>query len=281
MLNQKSSIFDMSKNIILCLSLLMLVGGIDNSLAAKKSKIVHTTKFTVNYTGIRIGRLTFTIEIDGDDYLLKANGKTDGVARLFSKGKGSFESAGHFKGDKVISSAHKVQVTEKGKTARLKMSFDEGNLKKMSASPKKKRRKGKGYIPILKKHLQSIIDPASSIVVPTQENASGGRDVCGRTLNVYDGETRFDIVLSYVATRPISAKGYKGLAYVCNFRYVPIAGHKKGHKSVEIMRKNKNMEIWLAPITGTSIFTPIKIDVNSPIGRFVAYPKRFSALVSQ
>ncbi len=263
-----------------CSKLLLILGisiaGI-SSPAYSAPKIVHTTKFNVSFTGIRIGKVTFTIEIDGDDYLLKANGKTDGVARLFSKGKGSFSSSGHFEGDKVISAAHEVQVTEKGKTAKLAMSFDDGDLKEVSANPKKRPRTGEGYIKIQESHLKAIIDPASSIVVPTTENAPSGRDVCGRTLNVYDGETRYDIVLKYKSTRPISAKGYKGLAYVCKFKYLPVAGHKEGHKSVELMRKNEKMEIWLAPIAGTSIYTPIKIDVGSPIGRFVAYPKRFSA----
>jgi hypothetical protein len=256
----------------------VFVCGFGVSIASSASKIVQTTKLNVNYSGIRVGKITFTIEIDGEDYLLKAKGKTDGVARLFSKGKGSFRSAGRFDGNSVISASHSVEVTEKGKTAKLEMLFDEGNLKNMSSVPKKKK-KSKKYIPVLEEHLQSVIDPASSIVVPTSENASSGRDVCGRTLKVYDGETRFDVVLSYKSTRPISAKGYKGLAYVCKFKYVPVSGHKKGHKSVEIMRKNENMEIWLAPIRGTSIFTPIKIDVDSPVGRFVAFPKRFSTLV--
>lgn len=246
-------------------------------LANATPKIVHTTQFSVSFTGIRIGKVTFEIKIDGDEYALKAHGKTDGVARMFSKGKGSFNSQGHFIADKVVSSAHAVQVTEKGKTAKLSMSFKDGNLDDVQANPKKKLRTGKGYIPILDQHLKSIIDPASSIVVPTKKNRSGGRDVCGRTLNVYDGETRYDIKLSYKSTRPISAKGFKGLAYVCKFMYVPVAGHKEGHKSVEIMRKNNKMEIWLAPISGTSIYTPIKIDVGSPVGRFVAYPKQFSA----
>ena len=256
----------------------VFVCGFGVSIASSASKIVQTTKLNANYSGIRVGKITFTIEIDGEDYLLKAKGKTDGVARLFSKGKGSFRSAGRFDGNSVISASHSVEVTEKGKTAKLEMLFDEGNLKNMSSVPKKKK-KSKKYIPVLEEHLQSVIDPASSIVVPTSENASSGRDVCGRTLKVYDGETRFDVVLSYKSTRPISAKGYKGLAYVCKFKYVPVSGHKKGHKSVEIMRKNENMEIWLAPIRGTSIFTPIKIDVDSPVGRFVAFPKRFSTLV--
>lgn len=255
------------------------VASLAPTTAANAAKIVHTTQFNVNFTGIRIGKITFNIEIEGNDYQLSANGKTDGVARMFSKGKGSFVSRGHFEKDLVISTSHEIQVTEKGKTAKLEMSFDEGNLINVSANPKKKPRTGKKYIPILEEHLRSIIDPASSIVVPTAENASSGKDVCGRTLNVYDGETRYDIALTYKGTRPISAKGYKGLAYVCRFMYVPIAGHKEGHKSVEVMRKNKDMEIWLAPISGTSVFTPIKIDVKSPVGRFVAFPKRFSAKV--
>ncbi len=263
------------------LSFVVAAGAFINlpQLAHGEPKIVHTTQFNVNYTGVRIGKITFNIEITGNDYKLSANGKTDGVARMFSKGKGSFVSKGRFENDMVISTSHTIQVTEKGKTAKLDMAFDNGDLVKVSAEPKKKPRTGKNYIPVLEEHLKSIIDPASSIVVPTAENASSGKDVCGRTLNVYDGETRYDIALTYKGTRPISAKGYKGLAYVCRFMYIPVAGHKKGHKSVEMMRKNKEMEIWLAPISGTAVFTPIKIDVNSPVGRFVAYPKKFSSVV--
>lgn len=242
-------------------------------------KIFHTSKFNINYGGLRIGKATFNITIDGNDYNLSAHGSTDGVARLFSKGKGSFESNGHIKKDTVISTDHTVEVTEKGKTAKLNMSFIDGDLDKVSITPEKKKKKGKKYVPVLDSHLKSIIDPASSLVVPVSEEKTSGKHVCGRTLNVFDGETRFDMKVSYKSTRPISTDGYKGLAYVCKLKYVPIAGHREGHKSVELMRKNEQMEIWMAPISGTYVFTPIKIDVGSQIGRFVAYPQQFSAVV--
>jgi len=256
-----------------------LSGALNEAVAKSAPKVVQTSNFNIVYSGIRIGKIGFTIEIDGDGYTLSAKGRTDGVARLFSRGKGSFSSEGKFEGVSVISAVHEVQVTEKGKTAKLAMSFDNGNLKDVTISPKKKPRTHKNTVPVLAEHLKSIIDPASSIVVPTVGNATSGRDVCERTLNVFDGETRFDIELTYKSTRPISAKGFKGLAYVCRLMYVPVAGHREGQKYVELMRKNKDMEIWLAPIAGTSVYTPIKIDVESPVGRFIAYPKVFSAEV--
>ena len=124
---------------------------------SRAEKVVHTTKFNVNFSGIRIGKVTFTIEIDGEEYDLKASGKTDGVARLFSSGKGNFNSQGRFDGDNVIATSHAVQVVEKGKTAKLSMAFDNGNLVDVSANPKKKSRKGKSYIQILPDHLKAIM----------------------------------------------------------------------------------------------------------------------------
>ena len=51
-----------------------------------------------------------------------------------------------------------------------------------------------------------------------------GRCVARRVqpkIPIFDGYTRFDIDLSYVGERKVSAKGYKGPVAVCSARYVP------------------------------------------------------------
>lgn len=261
-----------SRFTLLTATLMLWVSGYVN---AAPNNIKQVTKFNINYAGIYVGNATFTITTHDNDYQLDIQGSTAGIARLFSHGKGSLQSKGKIEDEKITSQSNFVEVVAKGKTARLDMEFDQGNLKSVAINPTKKPKKGKDYIPVLDKHLKSILDPASGLIVPLKNDHPTGPQVCNRTLNVYDGETRFDIRLKYKSTRLISTKGYKGKAFACALRYVPIAGHRKGHRSVEFMRKNKKMEVWLAPIKGTRLYTVIKIDVGSQIGRFIAWPQQF------
>jgi hypothetical protein len=99
--------------------------------------------------------------------------------------------------------------------------------------------------------------------------------VCNRTFNLYDGDARYDVALKYKSTRQIETEGYKGTAFVCQLRYIPISGHRRNEKNVEYMADNKDMEVWLAPVSGTPLFTPIRFDVPTWVGTVVAYPTYF------
>ena len=160
----------------------------------------------------------------------------------------------------------------------MKLSFsgDEvADVEIISAKPRKLKKAPK-YVPVEPSHLAAVIDPASSMIVPMNGiDARSGRKVCNQRFPIYDGETRYDITLRFKSTKPIKTSGYDGYAYVCQMRYVPVAGHKKNHRSVQEMADNKNMEIWLAPMGGVSVFTPIKIVVGTKYGRFSATPTYF------
>ena len=73
---------------------------------------------------------------------------------------------------------------------------------------------------------------------------------CNRTLPIFDGATRFDVVLSYGETRSVAKPGYSGPVLVCNARYTPIAGHRPDRPGVKFMEDNREMSVWLAPVEG-------------------------------
>ena len=119
--------------------------------------------------------------------------------------------------------------------------------------------------------MAAVLDPASTMIVPMDgKDARDGKKVCDQRFPVFDGETRYDIRLRYKSVKPVKTKGYDGFAYVCQLRYVPVAGHKIDHRQVKEMAENKRMEIWLAPMQGVSVFTPIKIVVGTKYGRLIA-----------
>ena len=242
----------------------------------------HKTKWNVNFGIIPVGKATFEIEFDDETYSMGASGKTVGVAEMVAPGRGRAKSSGLITGDKVVAIQHEAIYIEekkkKNKKSTLEMEFEDGAVTKVSIEPKKKKRKKKSrkWVKIEEEQLSSVIDPGSSIIVPVApEDVKNPRAVCNRVLNVYDGDTRFDIKLKYKYTKTISTEGYDGDAFVCQLRYVPVSGHKKNQKNINYMRDNEGIEIWLAPMENSSLFTPIRIEVPTWIGKFTAIPVFF------
>ncbi len=96
---------------------------------------------------------------------------------------------------------------------------------------------------------RNVVDPVGAVILPAP--ASGpilSPAACNRTVPIFDGYTRFDINLSYVGERTVSAKGYDGPVVVCAARYVPISGHSRDRPATKFMADNKDLEVWLAPI---------------------------------
>ena len=241
----------------------------------------HETDFRVKFGSVTVGKVTFGVAMNGDHYTFTGNGRTEGLADWFAPGKAVIKSEGEVDGDNHNAASHFLSVTENKKTAVLKMAFKGGKVADVFLKPdKRKKKKAPKYILIKPEDLVNVMDPASTMVVPVPyEKAKDPNAVCDHRFRVYDGDTRFDIKLSYKRNKAIKTKGYDGYAYVCKLQYIPVAGHKKKHKSTQQMAENNDMEIWLAPISGgtekQSIFTPIRILVPTWIGTFSAEPDYF------
>ena len=242
----------------------------------------HRTEFDVRFAGVAVGKATFDIRFDREGYQLDLSGRTVGVADLFAPGRGAAESSGKIVEDRVRAERHTVIYHEKKKKrpATLEMTFRDGALDTVKLDPDKRRTKEPPrWVPVTPEQLKAVVDPASGIVIPVpHERATDPRAVCDRVVNIYDGDTRYDIALRYKATKPVETGGYKGWAHVCQLRYVPVSGHRPSQKNVQYMRDNKLMEIWLAPMAATNIFSPIRVEVPTWLGRVVAEPAFFGVV---
>jgi len=237
----------------------------------------HKTVFDVRFGALPVGSATFDIRFDEKSYAVDARGKTEGVVDVFAPGKGRATSEGAIDNSQVVSARHFVEFREKKKTETLEMAFADGAVESVKLTPEKPQKKrGKKWVPIEPDHLRHVMDPASAIVVPVEPGqANDPNAVCNRTFNIYDGGTRYDIALSYKATRKVKTEGYDGYAFVCRLRYVPVSGHKRGEKNVEYMAANKDMEIWLAPMAAMPFYSPVRIEVPTWIGTVSALPSYF------
>ena len=246
--------------------------------AAWAGSVSHETDFRVKFGSVTIGKVTFGVATEGDHYVFTGKGRTQGIAEWFAPGKADMKSEGLVSGSEIVATSHFLSVSEGRKKSVLTMTFDKGAVRDVQLEPDdRKKKKPNKYVMIEPDDLKNVVDPASTMVVPVPlEKAGDPQAVCGHSFHVYDGDTRFDIELSYKRDAPIKTGGYDGYAYVCKLKYVPVAGHKRKHKSTERMAANEDMEIWLAPINGgtedQSIFTAIRIDVPTWLGTFSAEP---------
>jgi hypothetical protein len=48
--------------------------------------------------------------------------------------------------------------------------------------------------------------------------------------------------------------------------FVPVAGHIPDKPAIKYIMKQRDMEIWLAPIAGTRVVVPFRVSIPTPFG---------------
>jgi len=99
---------------------------------------------------------------------------------------------------------------------------------------------------------------------------------CERTIPVFDGAARFDIVLSHGGRREVSKPGYSGPALVCTARFKAVSGHRPNRDAVRFMEDNREMAVWLAPFPANESLVPLRIEVRTQIGMSIIEAARIS-----
>ncbi len=254
----------------------MIVGAVfSNSLAmAAEKPINHEAKFTVYFSGIPVGVAVFDLLLKGKQYQLAISGKTIGLTKLLSNGKGSVRSAGIVHGSNVQSDVQRLNYKDSKKKISSLLVFKNKNLVSEKITPKPKVHSD--TVPVYEADKIGVIDPASGIILPvTSQNIGNGREICNRTLAIYDGGARYDIRLRYKRKEKRSIKGFKGEVFVCQLRWIPVAGHRP-KKNVKYMANNKGIEVSYAQLKNEAIYMPIKFTVPTKYGTVVAKATKFT-----
>jgi hypothetical protein len=121
-------------------------------------------------------------------------------------------------------------------------------------------------VPVREGHKRGIVDPVSGLLMPMISRNATDPANCNRTIPVFDGGARFDIVLRYAETKQVDKPGYKGPVIVCNARYVPVAGHRAERTATRFMENNRDMNVWLAPVEAARLLLPLRIEVRTQAG---------------
>jgi len=225
--------------------------------------------YDVSFMGFGIAKGSLAVRVERGSYAAKLHISTSGLARIISSEE-SYATAKGRLGRSLTPASYEL-MSRGDKVTEVDMGLAGGRIRSLKAIPELAERDDR--IPVKAEHKRGVMDPLSAALVPV--SGKGGKEVCDRTLPIFDGWTRYDIRLSYKETKKIEVPGYSGDAVVCGARWVPVAGHRAGNKSTVFMEANRDLEAWFVPAADEGLMLPYKISVKTMKGMLVVQARQF------
>ena len=231
--------------------------------------------YSATLAGIPIGSGSWTIEAAETQYTATVNGSTSGLLRAFTGGQGNATSRSTLNGGKVVSSIYAATITTRKHTDSIRITISNGNVKDFRIDPPQDADPER--VPITDAHQHNVLDPMAASLV----RMSGNGDIlspeaCERTLAVFDGRLRYDLQFAFKRMDNVKAKkGYAGPVVVCAAYFSPVAGFVPSRSAIKYLSKQREMEVWLAPIAGTRVLVPYRAQSPTPVGQAVLEASEF------
>ncbi len=246
--------------------------------AAAQGKL--DARYEASLAGIEVGKGAWVIQVDDDFYSASATGTTSGVMQAFSSGNGRGESQGRVINGQLVPGNYMASITGGKKTETIRMTLANGNIKTSTIEPEPP--PDDDRIPVTEAHRRGVIDPmtASFLRVPGSGDLLSP-DSCRVSTPIFDGRMRYDLRMEYKRTETVKAeKGYRGPALVCAVYFNPVSGYIPDRAAIKYLTKQRDMEVWLAPIAGTRVLAPYKLKIPTPVGNAVLEATQFVTLVT-
>jgi hypothetical protein len=231
--------------------------------------------YGISLAGIPIGSATLTADLTGDRYKMEIQARMTGLVGAITGGAGGATATGSVGGARPLPGSYAMTSRSSSDQRTVRLGLNSGNVASVDISPPIEERADR--VPVKDPHKRGILDPVSALLMPVMGHGDPlDPGVCNRTLPVFDGAARFDVVLSYAETRNVETAGYNGPVIVCNARYVAIAGHRADRPATKFMEENRDLSAWLAPVEGTRLLLPLRISVRTMIGTSVIEATRWT-----
>lgn len=237
------------------------------SPAAPGRTMVDAT-YEISIAGWGIARATLDLALQSGRYDADLNMQPKGVAKIVTAVRTSVAAAGEVRRGTVLPQRYSVRADEIDRPVAVDMAMRSGAITQLRAVPPLKAREDR--VPVTNAHKRGVVDPLSSGLIPIR--SADGRDACERTLEIFDGWTRYDVQLFFKKITSVSTKGYNGPAAVCGARWVPVSGHRADKKEVQYLAQNKALEMWVVPIPGANVAIPYRVSIGTPNGTILIEP---------
>ncbi|GGA90808.1 hypothetical protein GCM10011491_18460 [Brucella endophytica] len=232
----------------------------------------YRTDYEISIFGLNIARSGFETKVNNGAYDLSGTLASSGIARVFDQVDGTIHVTGSASAGGIVPSSYEVKYRMSKKNKRTAIVFSGGSVTSVENTPPVKKRKP--WVETGPNDLKSVDDPLSGLMI----QAASPQQVCGRTLHIFDGQTRADLQLTHSGTKPFSTKGFKGEAVTCSVRFIPISGYQKGKKAIDYLKDKSRISIAFASLGNSGIYAPVAASVGTQIGTVSVYATRFEKI---
>jgi hypothetical protein len=230
--------------------------------------------YTIKVAHISIGKSEVLVTIGDAAFTGAASGQASGMMRFVVSGEGAMRTTGAVVDGKLVPASFVLGTTRDKDHDTIKMTLDGGNVTDLIAEtnvPEEDR------VPVTEAHRKGIVDPLTAMLIRMDGTGEMvAADACKRTLPIFDGRRRFDLVLSFKRIDQVKATGYAGPAVVCAVALHPIAGHRPGSALFKYLTGGRDIELTFAPIAGTRLLGPFGLAINSMLGSLVIQATEFT-----
>jgi hypothetical protein len=247
----------------------MLIAGAG---AAAAQPTLYRGEYSLSFLGFSVARANFDSRVDEKSYAIEGAISAAGLAALFYDTSGTMSASGRFSGDATRPGHFRADYVYGEKPTLVDIRFSGGNVTKTTNVPAPKKRSN--WVPLGPNDLKAVADPIAAMLI----RADSLREVCGRTVKLYDGELRADLTLAFVKTGRVVARGYQGATVTCSVAFNPVAGYRKNRKALEFLRTKGRMMVAFAPLGKSGVYAPIHATVATEIGTITMRARRFEAL---
>ncbi len=225
-------------------------------------------RYGVSLIGLPIGTATLDGTLGAKDYRLQGTGKLTGLAGILVDTKGAVTATGTVKNGQMTPAGFAATAGTPNYLLTIRIAEERGAATGVEITPPYIQTPDR--IPLSPADRRNIVDPMASffMAVPGTGDVIGPA-ACNRTLPIFDGGVRFNVLLAFKEVRQVATPAYTGPVAVCGARYQPISGYRPGRPVNKFMIDNKDMETWLAPVGSSRFVYPFHIAVMSMIGMVV------------
>jgi hypothetical protein len=224
--------------------------------------------YRVNFAGFHFGDVRLTMALKGSKYQMNGEGHFSVLGGLIYDWRGTTASSGKVAKSGPKPSMYTLSYSGGDKRGDVRISFSGGAVEQVSISPK-------GHpnprdIPVTKTQLRGVLDPMTGAFLRSRPDLpDADLRVCNETMPVFDGERRFDLILTPKQRTKVeneTPNGYSGFAAVCRVKFVPISGYRPDDSAIKYMSHTDEIEIWLVPLPTTVFYVPYRISVPTGFG---------------
>ena len=250
------------------LQALGLAAGLLVAPFAHAEDIRQQTVYTLSFSGIKIADAVFNTTVTDGKYNIKADIEAAGIGSLFTSIAVKVDAKGLWKNGKPETREFQLIYRDGDYARDYNATFVNKRVTASTIEPDPGPR-GPNWVDVQPKHLRNVIDPITALLLPPSKNP------CATSISIFDGETRLQLDMASVGSRPFSTKGFSGRAIGCAIKFRPIAGFERKDEDIEYLANSRELVVWFAYNEELNVFAPVMAHIPLKIGKLTIYASKF------